>query len=75
MENDIIKYEKKFKNIIKFEHIVSSYIIMLNYAGHQVYIPNAGAINTATNSQINGSIYGPAYATMLVVVLKGGDNP
>ena len=57
---------KKFKNIIKFEHIVSSYIMMLNYAG---------AINTATNSQINGSIYGPAYATMLVVVLEGGDNP
>ena len=36
---------------------------------------NAGAINTATNTQINGSINGPAYATMLVVVLEGGDNP
>ncbi|MCK4459752.1 MAG: DUF3344 domain-containing protein, partial [Methanosarcinales archaeon] len=36
---------------------------------------NAGSINTATNTQINGSINGPAYATMLVVVLEGGDNP
>ena len=36
---------------------------------------NAGTINTATNAQINGTIYGSAYATMLIVVLEGGDNP
>jgi hypothetical protein len=36
---------------------------------------NAGSINTATNTYINGSIYYPAYATILVVVLEGGDNP
>ena len=36
---------------------------------------NSGSVNTATNMQINGTICGPAYATVLVVVLEGGDNP
>ena len=36
---------------------------------------NAGSTNSFTNTKINGSIDGPAYGTVLVVVLEGGDNP
>ena len=36
---------------------------------------NAGSTNTFSCAYINGSIDGPAYGTILVVVLEGGDDP
>jgi hypothetical protein len=38
-------------------------------------LTNAGQINTATTSKINGSIDGRVYGIVLVVVYEGGDNP
>ena len=36
---------------------------------------NMGSVNTATTSEINGSLDGRVYGIALVVVYEGGDNP
>ena len=38
-------------------------------------LTNAGQINTAKTSKVNGSIDGRIYGIVLVVVYEGGDNP